>query len=168
MHFGSSAGTDHILNPLVSRPAHFLEAPLPGAVAQATQSIPSQFQTRQDLLIVPADIRSAHARTPPSEKLRPPSTGSLDLAQTTARGRAGLNEVPASRATYMGLPAWPSPQSTSKYRPITGSFGPHASLECRLTLPHGTRGHKRPRFEDKLKEVTVKRAFKTDAHFPHA
>lgn len=27
------------------------------------------------------------------------------------------------------------------------------ALECRLMLPHGTRGHKRPRLEDRLKEV---------------
>ena len=28
------------------------------------------------------------------------------------------------------------------------------SLECRLAFPHGTRSHKRPRLEDRLKEVT--------------
>lgn len=40
------------------------------------------------------------------------------------------------------------------------------SLKCRLAFPHGTRSHKRPRLEDRLKEVTHLTYSYLPAHLP--
>lgn len=156
---GFTDGTDHLSRPTASRPGLFPNALVTGTVPGVTQSSPSNYQTGRDLLTTPTDIGSAHTRTTISEKLRPPITDSFSLADATDRSRASLSGTPDSRAMHKGLPGWCPPQGTSEYRP---GFNSHADLECRLTLPRGTRGHKRPRLEHKLKEV-IDSAFGFDA-----
>ena len=153
---GSSDSTDRVLNPSVSRPGHFLKAPPIGDVPRVNPSSPSNFQAGWDVLTPPADIRNAHTRTTHAHELSPPFTGSFDLAQLDDRGKARLSEAPGLTASNKGLPGWCPPQSTSDYKAAAGNSATHAGLECRLTLPHGTRGHKRPRLEDKLTEVINK------------
>lgn len=159
---GFTDGTDQISSRNTSRPELFSNAVLNGAILGATQSSPSRYQTERELLRTSTDIGSAHTRTNNSETLRPPSSGSFRLADAIDRDRASLSEAPGSRALHKGLPGWCPPQGTAEYRP---GFSSHADLECRLTLPRGTRGHKRPRLEDKLKEV-INNAFIFDGCKP--
>lgn len=145
---GSSDSSDHIRNPSVPKPGPFwLKAPMIGAVPRVTSSSPSNYQSGQDIPTTATDIRGARTCATHSERLRPPSTG-FNLAQAIDRGRASLGTAQSSGATHKG-----PPQSTSDHRAAAGEFSSQAGLECRLTLPHGTRGHKRPRLEDKLNEV---------------
>ena len=153
---GSLGGTGCAPNPSISEPGHVLKAPLTGAVAGVAPSSPSKYQAGCSLSTTPRDIRDAHTWITHSEKLRPPSTGSFKQAEAIDRGKTSLNEAPGSGATNNGLPKWSPPQSTLDHRAAAGDFATHAGLECRLTLPHGTRGHKRPRLDDKLQEVTDK------------
>ena len=151
---GCSHNTDGDQNPSVSRSGLFLKAPLADGVPRVNSSSPSNLQGGRNVLTPPADIRSAHTLTTRAQKLSPSFTGSSNPAQPIER--ASLSKATGFTASNKSLPGWCPPHNTSDYRAAAGNFATHAGLECRLTLPHGTRVHKRPRLEEKLKEVINK------------
>ena len=79
---------------------------------------------------------------------RPHSQSSSSAGQFKARAVDGFHEDERHRDGF---------KQDGKVPLLAGhlvSMAPPDSFECRLTLPHGTRSHKRPRLEDRLKEVS--------------
>ena len=160
--FSDSADYTHTHS--VSQPGHILNAALTGAFPGALPSGPSSCTcwAGGDILTVSTDTRSAHMHGTDFEKLRPPYNAFSSLSKASDKGRASLHEAPKpdTRATDKGLPGRFLSNGTSGCRPVTGGLKPQVGLECRLQLPHGTRSNKRPRLEDKLKEVVTRHALR--------
>lgn len=105
------------------------------------------------MLTISMDTRTAHMHAASSEKLK--------LSRATDWGTASWHEArcPDSSATSENLPRVVPQHSLLGYRTAASGLEREAGLECRLQMPHGTRSHKRPRLEDRLKEGTAVRAF---------
>ncbi len=66
----------------------------------------------------------------------------------------GHSKLPSPAGLLKGSCANDNPQSPAQGAQLEKSRATPNSLECRLVFPHGSRSHKRPRLEDRLREVS--------------
>lgn len=169
---GSSDRMSQIQSQSVCRPGHLLHAPMRGAPPGALPSSPSSrtYPAGSQMLTLSVDTRTTHMHAFSPEGLRPPSNGPAPLSRATDWDSASWHEArdPNPRATNNNLtgrhlesPTLPNtPQhSLSGHRAAASGPESEVGLECPLMVPPGTRSHKRPRLEDKLKEGTAVQAF---------
>lgn len=158
--YGQSESVSRSMQALNTAVVGAMPGPSPGSLSSRS------LRAGGSVLTVSGDENSTHMRAANSEKLRPPSSGPAPLSRASDQGRASWHEArgPEARAASISLPGVLSPHGSLDYRTAASALDSQTGLECRLLLPHGTRGHKRPRLEDKLREGMAVRAFLADRH----